>query len=243
MVNLLSNAAKYTESGGQIWMTALREQNEIVINVRDTGAGIPPEQLPRVFELFVQGDRSLERMSGGLGIGLTLVQKLTALHGGTVMARSEGPGKGSEFTVRLPAARAAVSEQSEPAPKPEPLAKRSARVLVVDDNEDLARGLARLLEIHGHQVQIAYDGPAGLEKAKEWHPEFVLLDIGLPGMDGYQVAGLLRNDPDTKQAVIIAVSGYGQEEDRTRSRDAGFDHHLVKPISSGELLKVLGNPC
>ena len=137
---------------------------------------------------------------------------------------------------------AALVEQSEPAPKPEPVAKRTARVLVVDDNADLARGLARLLEIHGHQVQIAHDGPTGLETAKAWHPEFVLLDIGLPVMDGYQVAALLRHDPDTRGTVIIAISGYGQEEDRNRSREAGFDHHLVKPISSGELLKVLGDP-
>jgi PAS domain S-box-containing protein len=237
--NLLSNAAKYTQCGGQIWLTARREQDEIVVVVRDNGVGISAEQLPGVFELFVQGDRSLARSLGGLGIGLTLVQKLTELHGGTVMARSEGPGKGSEFTVRLPAAKAALAEHSRPRPRVGLTAKRPARVLVVDDNEDLARGMARLLEIRGHHVQIAYDGPSGLDKAREWRPEFVLLDIGLPGIDGFQVASLLRQDEDTKCAVIIAVSGYGQEEDRNRSRQAGFDHHLVKPIDSAELLKLL----
>jgi len=158
------------------------------------------------------------------------------------MARSEGAGKGSEFIVRLPAARETAPDRSGPLAKPGPPAKRAARVLVVDDNADLARGLARLLEIQGHNVRIAYDGPSGVDKAKEWQPEFVLLDIGLPGMDGYQVAGLLRQEENTKNAVIIAISGYGQEEDRTRSKQAGFDHHLVKPISSEELNKVFETP-
>jgi PAS domain S-box-containing protein len=241
-VNLLSNAAKYTESHGQIGFSARRERNQIVIRVRDTGVGMTPEQISSVFDPFVQGDHSLARTAGGLGIGLTLVRKLTELHGGTVMARSEGPGKGSEFTVRLPAASETVSEASSPPAQPHPTTRRPARVLVVDDNVDLARGLARLLEIHGHHVQIAYDGPAGLDNAKEWRPEFVLLDIGLPGMDGYQVASLLRRDPNTKDAVIIAISGYGQEEDHNRSIQAGFDHHLVKPVSSSDLIKVLDNP-
>ena len=239
VVNVLSNAAKYTETSGQIWFSARRENNEIVIRVRDTGVGITPEQLASVFEPFVQGDRSLERSAGGLGIGLTLVRKLTELHGGTVMARSEGPGKGSEFTVRLPAASQTVCMDSSPRAQPKPTTRRAARVLVVDDNVDLARGLARLLEIHGHHVQIAHDGPAAVEKANEWRPEFLLLDIGLPGMDGYQVAALLRQDPNTKNAVIIGISGYGQEEDRSRSKRAGFDHHLVKPVSSSDLIRVL----
>jgi PAS domain S-box-containing protein len=244
VANLLSNAAKYTESPGQIWLQADREENEIVIRVRDTGVGIPPDQLPGVFELFVQGDRSLERSAGGLGIGLTLVQKLTELHGGTVIATSEGLGKGSEFTVRLPAAKQPLFDVARPVTKPESASKRPARVLVVDDNVDLARGLGRLLEIQGHDVLVVHDGAAGLDKATEWHPEFVLLDIGLPGMDGYQVAALLKQQPDTKDAVVIGISGYGQDEDRRRSRQAGFDHHLVKPISSEDLIQVLqrGNP-
>jgi PAS domain S-box-containing protein len=241
--NLLSNAAKYTESNGQIWFSARREHNEIVIRVRDTGVGITTDQLSSVFDPFVQGDRSLERSAGGLGIGLTLVRKLTELHGGTVMVRSEGPGKGSEFTARFPAASEMISREPSPTATTVATTERPARVLVVDDNVDLARGLARLLEIHGHHVQIAYDGPAGVDKAKEWRPEFVLLDIGLPGIDGYQVASLLRQDPNTKDAVIIAISGYGQDEDRHRSKQAGFNHHLVKPISASDLIKVLEKPC
>ena len=242
VVNLLSNAAKYTEKNGQISFSAQREHDEIVVRVRDTGVGIAPEQLSSVFEPFVQGDRSLERSAGGLGIGLTLVRKLTELHGGTVTARSEGPGKGSEFTLRFPAASETVAQASSPPTRFQPISRRPARVLVVDDNEDLAHGLARLLEIHGHHVRIAYDGPAGVKIAKEWRPEFVLLDIGLPGMDGYQVVALLRHDQNTKDAVMVAISGYGQEEDRNRSKQAGFDHHLVKPISSDDLIKVLDDP-
>jgi CheY-like chemotaxis protein len=242
VVNLLSNAAKYTEKNGQISFSAQREHNEIVVRVRDTGVGIAPEQLSSVFEPFVQGDRSLERSAGGLGIGLTLVRKLTELHGGTVSARSEGPGKGSEFTLRFPAASETVAQASSPPKRFQATTRKPARVLVVDDNEDLAHGLARLLEIHGHHVRIAYDGPAGVKIAKEWRPEFVLLDIGLPGMDGYQVVALLRHDQNTKDAVIVAISGYGQEEDRNRSKQAGFDHHLVKPISSDDLIKVLDEP-
>lgn len=241
-VNLLLNAAKYTESGGQIWFSAQHEGDEIVIRVRDSGVGIPAEQLSTIFDLFVQGERSLERSAGGLGIGLTLVQTLTELHGGTVVAQSEGSGKGSEFIVRIPAASAGVFRQPRPRPKLEPPSSQAARILVVDDNTDLARGLARLLEIHGYKVSIAYDGPSGFLRAKEWRPEIVLLDIGLPGMDGYQVAALLREDDSTKDAIIIGISGYGQEDDRKRSTQAGFDRHLVKPISSQDLLEILANP-
>jgi PAS domain S-box-containing protein len=243
IVNLLSNAAKYTECGGQIWLAAWRHQEAIIISVRDTGSGISPDHLPRLFELFVQGDRSLERSSGGLGIGLTLVQKLAELHGGTVIARSDGPGTGSEFTVRFPAAPAAHDVEFQPRADAEPKGPSSARILVVDDNQDLARGLARLLELQGHVVAVAHDGPSGLELARAIDPDFVLLDIGLPGMDGFQVAALLRETQDTKNAVIIAISGYGQDEDRVRSKQAGFDFHLVKPISSHELTTILrGRP-
>jgi PAS domain S-box-containing protein len=241
-VNLLLNAAKYTEIGGRIWFSAQHDGNEIVIRVRDNGVGIPAEQLSSIFDLFVQGERSLDRSAGGLGIGLTLVKTLAELHGGTVVAQSEGSGKGSEFIVRLPAAPAGVIRQSGPRAKLEPPSSQAARILVVDDNTDLARGLARLLEFHGHKVSIAYDGPSGFLRAKEWRPEFVLLDIGLPGMDGYQVAALLRQDDDTKDTIIIGISGYGQEDDRKRSTQAGFDRHLVKPISSQDLLKLLANP-
>ncbi len=241
-VNLLLNAAKYTESGGQIWFSVQHEGTEIVMRVRDNGVGIPAEELTTIFELFVQGERSLERSAGGLGIGLTLVQKLTELHGGTVVARSDGRGKGSEFIVRLPGAPSSVARPTGVRAKHVMPSSQAARILVVDDNADLARGLARLLEFHGHNVSIAYDGPSGFERAKEWLPEFILLDIGLPGMDGYQVAALLRQDDETKDVKIIGISGYGQDEDRKRSTQAGFDRHLVKPISSQDLLKIFEDP-
>ena len=173
--------------------------------------------------------------------GSALVQQRDERHGGRVMARNDGPGEASEVAVRLPAATAEHTGLPIAQPRPIQTTRRSARVLVVDDNEDLARGLARLLEFHGHQVQVAHDGPAGVEIAKQWQPEFVLLDIGLPGMDGYQVTAALRQDVQTKGAVIVAISGYGEDEDRLRSMEAGFDHHLVKPINPSELQQILAN--
>jgi len=239
LVNLLANAAKYTESGGTIWFTAGHEGNDIVIKVRDTGIGIPPEKLPQMFELFAQGDRSLARSEGGLGIGLTLVRSLAEMHGGSVTATSEGPGKGSEFMVRLPAVAARAEEIPRlPAKTPQANAHR-ARILIVDDNVDMVRGLVRLLELLGHDVQTAYDGPTAVEAARVHRPEFVLLDLGLPGMDGYQVATRLRQEQGSQDAVIIAVTGYGQEDDRCRSREAGFDHHLVKPIDHNVLVTLI----
>ena len=239
LVNLLANAAKYTESGGTIWFTAGHEGNDIVIKVRDTGIGIPPEKLPQIFELFAQGDRSLARSEGGLGIGLTLVRSLAEMHGGSVTATSEGPGKGSEFMVRLPAVAARAEEIPRlPAKTPQANAHR-ARILIVDDNVDMVRGLVRLLELLGHDVQTAYDGPTAVEAARVHRPEFVLLDLGLPGMDGYQVATRLRQEQGSQDAVIIAVTGYGQEDDRCRSREAGFDHHLVKPIDHNVLVTLI----
>ena len=239
LVNLLANAAKYTESGGTIWFTAEHEGNEIVIKVRDTGIGIPPEKLPQMFELFAQGDRSLARSEGGLGIGLTLVRSLAEMHGGSVTATSEGPGKGSEFMVRLPAVAARAEEIPRlPAKTPQANAHR-ARILIVDDNVDMVRGLVRLLELLGHDVQTAYDGPTAIEAARVHRPAFVLLDLGLPGMDGYQVATRLRQEQGSQDAVIIAVTGYGQEDDRCRSREAGFDHHLVKPIDRNVLVTLI----
>ncbi len=238
LVNLLTNAAKYTESGGTIWFTAGREGNDIVIKVRDTGIGIPPEKLPQMFELFAQGDRSLARSEGGLGIGLTLVRSLAEMHGGSATATSEGPGKGSEFLVRLPAVAARAEEiPGLPAKTPQAIAHR-ARILIVDDNVDMVRGLVKLLELLGHDVQTAYDGPTAIETARVHRPEFVLLDLGLPGMDGYQVATRLRQEQGS-QDVIIAVTGYGREDDRCRSREAGFDHHLVKPIDHTVLVALI----
>ena len=238
--NLLSNAAKYTDNGGHIWLSADREGHDIVIRVRDTGIGLAPEKLPQIFELFVQGDRSLARSEGGLGIGLTLVRSLTEMHGGSVTAASEGPGKGSEFTIRLSAAvRPETSAgQAEP-PGP---GEVHSRVLVVDDNLDLARGLARLLKLIGHEVRMVHDGPSALEAARSFRPDVVLLDIGLPGMDGFHVARLLRAEDCGRDARIIAISGYGHEEDRRRSREAGFDHYLVKPIDYRSLVPLLAEP-
>jgi signal transduction histidine kinase len=241
VLNLLTNAAKYTEAGGRIWLSAEPEADQIVISVRDNGTGIPPERLPEVFTLFTQGDRSLARSEGGLGIGLTIVRKLAEMHGGSVEARSEGPDRGSEFIVRLPLAPPAREAGPEARPGPSGDGGTS-RILVVDDNEDTASGMARLLELLGNEVRTAYDGPAALATARAFRPHFILLDIGLPGMDGYQVASALREDELARDAVIIAISGYGQEDDRRRSLAAGFDHHLVKPVELDSLVPLIHRP-
>jgi CheY-like chemotaxis protein len=208
--------------------------------VRDSGIGIAPEMLGRVFEPFVQAEQSLARTQGGLGIGLSMVRSLVALHGGTVEVHSAGPGQGSEFVVRL---SLAVSSEAEPRRvlEPETLEAPRApgrRVLVVDDNEDAALSLAELLGLWGHEARTALDGPAALEIAQVWHPEIVLLDIGLPGMDGYEVAGRLRHQPACAGALIVALTGYGGEDDRRRALESGFDSHLTKPASV-ERLQVL----
>jgi CheY-like chemotaxis protein len=238
VVNLLNNAAKFSENGGRIELTARKEGEEIILLVRDEGVGIRPEQLAGMFELFVQGDRSLARSEGGLGIGLTIVKKLAEMHGGTIAAKSDGLGKGSEFALRLPAAR---RPETATAPVSGPTKKdaRRARILVVDDNVDMVRGISMLLTLIGHDVATAHDGPAALEAAERFRPEFVLLDIGLPGMDGYEVASRLRREPCSKDAVIVAVTGYGRDEDRRRSKEAGFDYHLIKPLDHDALLSVL----
>ena len=241
VVNLLNNAAKYSENGRRIHLTARNDGEDVVITARDQGEGIPPEKLAGMFELFAQGDRSIARSEGGLGIGLTIVKNLVELHGGSVDARSDGIGKGSEFTIRLPrATKPAVSRVKESAPE-EPVSRR-ARILVVDDNIDTARGMVRLLKLIGHDVATAHDGHAAFELAREFGPEVILLDIGLPGMDGYEVASRLRRDPCCKDAVIVAISGYGQDEDRRRSKEAGFDFHLIKPLDHDALLSLLSDP-
>ncbi len=237
--NLLNNAAKYTEDGGRIWLSAGREGGEIVIRVRDTGIGMSPEMLPRMFELFAQGDRSLARSGGGLGLGLTLARSLAEIHGGSLSATSEGPGKGTEFVVRLPAAETPEGRASAGKGEIHGASGKPARVLVVDDNVDTARSIARLLRLLGHNVEIAHDGPTAIEAARAFRPEVLLLDIGLPAMDGYEVARRLRAEDCGKEARIIAITGYGQEEDRMRSRDAGFDHHLIKPVDFSSLVTLL----
>ena len=240
MLNLISNAAKYTPPGGHISIALSRERDEVVARVRDDGIGIAPELLPKIFDLFTQGDHSLDRSEGGLGIGLTIARRIVELHGGTLRASSEGLGKGSLFEVRLPAALGAATGEPAPAAVMAPAPRR--RVLVVDDNRDSADSMAILLRAMGHEVEKAYDGPAALELAARQRPEVVLLDIGLPGMDGYEVARALRSAPGGADLTLIAVTGYGQEEDRVRSLEAGFDRHLVKPVEPKELEEEMGKP-
>jgi CheY-like chemotaxis protein len=200
--------------------------------------GIAPELLPRVFEPFIQGDRTIARSEGGLGIGLTLVKRLVEMQGGSVAAESEGAGKGSVFTVRLPALEAPAAVRPGPGAELPRVARRSSRVLVVDDNLDNAGGLSRLLKLLGHDVREAHDGRAAIDVARAHRPEVVLLDIGLPGMDGYEVASRLRSDECCSEALIVAVSGYGQPEDLRRAKEAGFDHHLVKPVDYDALITL-----
>ncbi|PYQ11708.1 MAG: hypothetical protein DMF80_21015 [Acidobacteria bacterium] len=238
LANLLNNAAKYTPAGGTIHLTAAREGAQAVLRVRDEGIGIRSDMLERVFELFAQADRLPERVQEGLGIGLTLVRSLVEMHGGTVAAASEGPGHGSEFVVRLPCLPAEAEERP-PAvpPAAAPTRARTRRVLVVDDNVDSAESLVTLLQMGGHDVRMAHDGPAALALAREHRPELVLLDIGLPAMSGYEVAQLMR--PGLERTVIVALTGYGQGEDRRRATEAGFDHHLVKPVDVQKLWQLL----
>jgi len=239
IANLLNNAAKYTEEGGQIWVTARREGDGVAISVRDTGMGIPVDMLPHVFEMFRQVDNSAGRSQGGLGIGLTLVKSLTEMHGGSVQARSDGPGKGSEFVVRLPlAAGQRTLGSTGPASRPSTVfAPR--RVLVVDDNHDAAESLGMLLKMLGSEVHIVYNGPDALEALRTYQPDVVLLDIGMPGMDGHEVARRIRQQPEFQHVTIIALTGWGQEEDRRRSQKAGFDYHLIKPADFSALETLL----
>jgi PAS domain S-box-containing protein len=239
LVNLLSNAAKYTPSGGRIRLVAGVEGDEVVFRVRDNGVGIPPELLPRMFELFAQGDRSLARSEGGLGIGLTLVRSLAELHGGTVTATSDGPDKGSEFVVRLPAARGPAPDAAVPAGGPADPPVRRLRVLVVEDRVDTANGMAELLKLSGDDAWVAHSGEEGLVAAHEHRPEVILLDIGLPGMDGYELASRLRQEECGRDAVLIALTGYGDELALRRSKEAGFNHHLVKPVDFDALLALI----
>jgi PAS domain S-box-containing protein len=241
--NLLSNAAKYSPKPSRIWLMAELHNGEAVLRVRDEGIGIDPELLSDIFNLFVQADSSLAHTEGGLGIGLTLSKRLVELHGGTITAASEGAGKGSEFVVRLP-----ISEQAAAAPTrtvtngalPPPQLAR--RILVVDDNVDAAITVATLLKAWGHTVQMAHNGPAALEAAKHFRPEIVLMDIGLPGMSGYEVAQHLRNDPTHEGVLITALTGYGQAEDKARSHAAGFNYHLTKPPDMGVLEALVTSP-
>ncbi|HJQ83982.1 MAG TPA: MASE1 domain-containing protein [Candidatus Binatia bacterium] len=239
IANLLGNAAKYTPPGGAIWLTADHTDDEVVIRVRDTGAGLAPDLLPHVFDVFVQGDRALDRTRGGLGIGLTIVRRLVELHGGRVEAHSPGLGKGSEFVVHLPARPVSLPEAPLGAPGARSSTAAGLKVLVVEDNQDAAEGLAAVLGLWGHDVRLAFDGAAALEAAESWSPDVIVSDLGLPGMDGYELARRLRERPAFGKAVLVALSGYGQAEDRRRALDAGFDHHLVKPADLAALADIL----
>lgn len=242
VINVLGNAGRYTDPPGTITVTAGQEDGKAVIRVRDTGIGIASEMLSQVFEQFVQADSSLDRRQGGLGLGLTLARKLAELHGGTVEAHSEGLGTGSEFIICLPVAREAEARR-------EPLAVETSsdrlagrRVVLVDDNADARATLADVLEMLGHHVLVAADGPEALRLTWEEQPEAYVVDIGLPGMDGYEVARKLRQTPGGEQALLIALSGYGSAEDKERAREVGFDAHLTKPANVEELQRLLTRP-
>jgi len=236
--NLLHNASKFTERGGKIALRAWRSGSDVEVSVRDTGEGIAPEMLEKIYELFSQGDRSLERRHGGLGIGLTIVKRLVELHQGSVVARSDGPGAGSEFTVRLPlpvvAERRAPREQVA-----DEVAGEPQRILVVDDNPDSLESLSLLLGFSGNEVRTASDGVSAVAVAEAFRPEVVLLDVGMPNMNGYDACRLIRSHEWGRNMLLIALTGWGQEEDRARSHAAGFDQHFVKPIDPKVLIRYL----
>jgi CheY-like chemotaxis protein len=239
LTNLLNNAAKYTDRSGQIALGARRENGQAVITVRDNGRGIAPDMLPYIFDLFMQASTGAGHPHGGLGVGLTLVRSLVELHGGSVEARSAGLRCGSEFTVRLPlvvpaaGAAEAVPSRGESGPV--------RRVLIVDDNRDAADSLGVVLALHGMETQTAYDGESALEALDEFRPSVILLDLGMPGMDGYEVAQRVRQHPRARRATLIALTGWGQERDRQRSESVGINHHLVKPVDIDALRQLLSS--
>jgi len=235
ITNMLDNAIKFTPSGGSVDVDVWREGQDALLRVSDTGIGIEPDMLPRVFELFAQAEQPMDRAVGGLGIGLTLSRRLVQMLGGTIAAASDGPGRGAQFTVRLPVEATGTPVAPPVTPGPE----RSRRILIVEDNADARESLRLLLESLGHEVLEAGDGERGLALALHHQPEVVLIDLGLPQLDGYEVARALRSSPAGKTAALIAVTGYGQADDRRRSKDAGFDAHLVKPVSQGVLSNLL----
>jgi PAS domain S-box-containing protein len=243
--NLLDNAIKYTEDGGRVWLRARAEADEVVIVVEDSGVGIDPALLPQVFDLFIQADRSLERKQGGLGLGLTLVRRLVEMHGGRVEAASAGPGFGSAFTIRLPRLAAEVADSAEPETVPVPVTAPPAgpgrRILVVDDHQDSTDSLALFLRLRGHEVRTAHDGPSALDESERYRPDVVFLDLGLPGMSGYDVARRVRMMDDLGPLRLVALTGYGTDGDRRKTREAGFDVHLAKPVDPRALDELLAD--
>jgi signal transduction histidine kinase/ActR/RegA family two-component response regulator len=239
LCNLVSNAAKYSDPGSTIWLTVTREGNQAVVSVRDNGVGIPAHMLPKVFDLFTQVDRSLEKAQGGLGVGLTIVKRLIEMHGGRVEARSEGQGMGSEFVIRLPLVLSVVNEKQQQGSEPQKKQTGRHRILVVDDNVDSASSLAMMLKIMGSEVRTAHDGLEALEAAAAFRPDVNLLDIGMPKLNGYDACRRIRQQPWGKNIVIVALTGWGQDEDKKRSQEVGFDGHFVKPVEPVALEKLL----
>ena len=244
--NLLTNAARYTDPRGSIDVRAWIAGDSIVVRVSDNGTGISPVLLPQIFDVFVQGRRSPDRPQGGLGLGLALVKNLVGLHGGSVEASSAGPGQGSAFTVTLPASASSSKPTPQTSQVPEhireaPKRSEGRRVLVVDDNVDAADSLAEFISDMGHEVQVAYDPVAAIEVSASFHPEVAVLDVGLPVMDGYELAQRLRAGPEGARIRLIALTGYGQAGDRARSNAAGFERHFVKPVDHAQLLTALAS--
>jgi signal transduction histidine kinase/CheY-like chemotaxis protein len=239
--NLLTNAAKYTEANGQIWLSANREGDQAVLKVRDTGIGIASDLLPHVFELFVQADYASSKSQGGLGIGLTLVKNLVEMHNGTVEAHSAGLGKGAEFVVRLPLLAKNTDQPLPSRTETDPTSRRATghRLLVVDDNQDAGNTLGMLLRLQGHEVRVVYSGETALDAVESFAPDVIFLDIGMPGMDGYEVARRLRKQPSNKRVILAALTGWGQPEDRRRTLELGFDHHLVKPPEPEAVQRII----
>jgi CheY-like chemotaxis protein len=239
LCNLLNNAVKYSDRGGRISLTAERDGESAVIRVKDTGIGIPPAMLPRVFDLFTQVDRTLEKSQGGLGVGLSIVKRLVEMHGGTVEAHSDGYGKGSEFVIRLPLVRAAVAVDAPAGLAVPPVAAVRRQILVVDDNVDAATSLSLMLTIMGHTVRSAHDGLEAVQIGRDFEPDVVFLDIGMPKLNGYEACREIREETWGKDAFLIALTGWGQEEDKRRSLEAGFDAHFVKPVEPSALESLL----
>jgi CheY-like chemotaxis protein len=239
--NLLNNAAKYTDQGGHIRLTGELQGSDVVVSVQDDGIGIAPNVLPRIFEMFSQGQRAAERSQGGLGIGLSLVRGIVELHGGSIDARSGGPGKGSEFIVRLPSsARPPVEVQRQSMERVEENATIH-RILIVDDSRDNADGLAALLKTRGYEVQTAYDGEEAIITDDEFAPHVVLLDIGMPKLNGYETCRRIRSRLGGQEKILIALTGWGKEDDRRRTEEAGFDYHMVKPLDPSVLMSLLSS--